>query len=231
MRFDLHVHTQSSPDSWIPEEKLAGIAKRAGLAGFAVTDHSSVSGWKKAAEAAKKHGVMAVQGEEVGVKPKGRTVGEVIGLFMNEFVDGRGRSAAEVMDLLARQDAVIVLPHPFDPLRHVFPEGELREIAVKTHAVEVFNARSMVPGYNAKAKAFATEFGLSETGGSDAHVSWEVGRAFTEADAQDAEELRSALLKGKTKAGGKLHNFFTARAVATLAKLKHNFSKAAGMKK
>ncbi|MDD5317170.1 MAG: PHP domain-containing protein [Candidatus ainarchaeum sp.] len=217
-RFDLHAHTRASPDSWIEPRELARIAKGKGLAGVAVTDHSSVSGWEEAVAGAEGLGVLVIRGEEVGVKPAGRTVGEILGLFMNERVDGNGKSASEIIDDLKRQDAVVVLPHPFDPWRKVLPEGELREIAVKADAVEVFNARALMPSYNEKAKEFARELGLSETGGSDAHAAREVGAAYTSADACDEEGLRKALKSGETRAGGRLHNFLFARGAAMLAK-------------
>jgi predicted metal-dependent phosphoesterase TrpH len=44
-------------------------------------------------------------------------------------------------------------------------------------AVEIFNARCMIPNANQLAKEFALEYGLPGTAGSDAHTAQELGRA------------------------------------------------------
>lgn len=217
---DLHIHTTFSGDSWIQPAKLPEIAKKAGLDGIAVTDHDSIAAWREVEKAARKSGIMVIRGEEVGVRPAGRRIGEIMGLFMSEFVDGRGKTAVEVIDALKAQGALVVLPHPFDKYRRIFPEEELRELSVKVDAVEVFNPRVFAKELNAKAKAFAEEFGLSETAGSDAHISWEVGKAYTEATAGSLEAFRNALLSRKTVAHGSYHPPL-ARILPTLAKLKN----------
>ena len=219
MKIDLHIHTANSLDTWIVPDKLPAIAKRKGLDGIAVTDHDTASAWPAVEKAARKLGIAVIRGEEVGVRPAGRRVGEIIGLFMNEPVDGKGKTSVEVIDALKAQGAIVVLPHPFDKYRKIFPEDELRELAVKVDAVEVFNPRVALPELNRKAKAFAEEFGLPETAGSDAHVSWEVGKAYTEANANSPEQFRKALISGKTKAHGTYHPFFT-RIFPSIAKLK-----------
>ena len=219
MKVDLHTHTRASPDSWIPPARLAIVAKNRGLDSVAITDHSTTAGWKEAKEGAKKAGIPLILGEDVGVKPTGRTVGEIIGLFMNEEVSGRGKTAVEVIDALKAQDAVIVLPHPFDRFRKVFPEEELREIAVKVDAVESFNAHVLLPEFNEKAEGFADEFGLPKCAGSDAHTSLEVGRAWNEAKAKDLEEFRKELLAGRISISGD-YAYLIARLAPIFAKMK-----------
>jgi predicted metal-dependent phosphoesterase TrpH len=220
MKVDLHVHTRASPDSWIPPRKLASVAKRKGLDGVAITDHFSIDGWKQAEEGAKEIGLPLIFGEEVAVKPEGRkTKGEILGYFMNEFVDGRGKTGLEVVDELREQDAVIILPHPFDRVRHIFPEEELRELARKVDGIEVFNAGTFMPGANSKGEALAEELGLAKTAGSDAHCTWEVGKAYTIAEASDLEEFRKELLAKRTSVH-KAHQFPLSRLAPRLAKIK-----------
>ena len=219
MKIDLHIHTTQSSDSWIIPEKLPDVAKRKGLGGIAVTDHDSITAWGAVERAARKAGISVIRGEEVGVRPAGRRVGEIIGLFMTDFVDGRGKGAVEVIDELKAQGALVVLPHPFDRYRRIFPEDELRELAVKVDAVEAFNSRVFFKEINDKAMAFADEFGLAKTAGSDAHASWEVGKAYTEANAHTPEQFRKALLSGKAKIHGTYHPFYT-RIFPSLAKLR-----------
>jgi len=204
---DLHVHTRYSRDSWIPALKLGAVAKSKGLSAVAITDHNTADGWLGAAEGCRAAGMPLIFGEEVLVKPDGkRAAGEIIGLFMNEFVDGKGKSAGDVMDALHAQGALAVFPHPFDPVRKIFAEDELHELAVKADAVEVFNAKARLGWPNKKAAEFAEEFNLACTGGSDAHVSWEVGDAYTVADCGDIEGLHVAIKKRKTRAEGHTSN-------------------------
>ena len=231
MRADLHTHTKASPDSWIPPAKLALVAKRAGMDAVAVTDHNVAGAWEEVIEGARAAGIIAVPGEEVSVKPAGRTVGEIIGLFMNERVDGNGKGAHEIVDLLKRQDALVVLPHPFDSFRKILPEGELRELAVKVDAVEVFNPRTVNPAFNEKAAAFALEYGLAQVGGSDAHSVREVGSGFTGLDALDEEGMRKAIRSKKTRACGEYGNILFAKMASRSRKILSDVSRVLGVRK
>jgi hypothetical protein len=55
----------------------------------------------------------------------------------------------------------------------------LLKIIDKVDAIEIFNARCMIPSDNDKAIAFARQHNLIGTVGSDAHTSPEYGRAMT----------------------------------------------------
>lgn len=61
-RGDFHAHTTVSRDGHHPPAELAGVARRAGLDFFSVTDHNSVSGFAELADVA---GVLVVPGIEV----------------------------------------------------------------------------------------------------------------------------------------------------------------------
>ena len=69
-------------------------------------------------------------------------------------------------------------------------------------AVEIFNARCLLPSFNTSALEFARAHGLPGTVGSDAHTGFEVGQAVLLLDPfQDAtglkESIRSALSECK----------------------------------
>ena len=199
MKFDLHSHTRGSPDSWIKAKSLPAIAKSRGLDGIAITDHNQTKCWGEFLESAKKEEIVPILGEEIDVRPDSeQRVCEIIGLFMNERIDGFGKTPLEVVDLLHSQGALVVMPHPFDVFRNILPEDQLRELSLKIDALETLNARALKQS-NEKAAHFAREFNLAETGGSDSHCSLEVGRAYTVTDAADGESLRQAILKRQTR--------------------------------
>lgn len=202
MRIDLHIHTNHSPDSLVKPEELPRLAKKKGLNGIAVTDHDRFSACKIVEKAAKGTGILVIPGEEIGVRPERRRICEIIGLFIQEEISGRGKTPLEVIDEIRKQDGIVLLPHPFDKARNVLPEGGVEKLAKKVDAVEVFNAHVLSPKYNEMALEFAEKFKLAQTGGSDSHSPWEVGNAWTEADADDLEGFRKALLKRKTAAKG-----------------------------
>ena len=63
-RFDLHTHSVYSDGTTTPAE-IARDAAAAGLAGFALTDHDTTSGWDDAREAAASHRVDFLPGIEL----------------------------------------------------------------------------------------------------------------------------------------------------------------------
>ena len=65
-RVDLHTHSTASDGVCSPRQ-LAELAKRAGLAGFALTDHDTVAGVAEAADESRKLGVLFVGGIEISV--------------------------------------------------------------------------------------------------------------------------------------------------------------------
>ena len=77
-------------------------------------------------------------------------------------------------------------------------EKDLLEILPLVDAIETFNARCMKASYNRQAQAFAQQYGILGTAGSDADVAYELGRAtLLLPDFHDAESLRKALPQAK----------------------------------
>lgn len=80
-RFDLHVHSSRS-DGTVAPGGLAALAARAGLAGFALTDHDTVAGWDEAAEACAGLGLEFVPGIELSAEVGVQSV-HVLGYWMD----------------------------------------------------------------------------------------------------------------------------------------------------
>lgn len=77
---DLHTHTKASDGTCEPAENVR-LAKEAGLAALAITDHDTVAGIPEAIEAARTLGVEIIPGVEVSSVGKGQDI-HVLGYFV-----------------------------------------------------------------------------------------------------------------------------------------------------
>lgn len=215
MKIDLHTHTYYSGDAVQTPEKLVKAAKKKGLDGIATTDHDTVKAWKRALAAGKKHKVSVIKGEEIHVYYNEKKIGEVIGLFLNEFV--QPGEFLEVKDKIKAQGGLMVAAHPFDYLRNRFKM--IKEYKKYFDAIEVFNSRVVFLRFNKKAYQFAKENNLALSAGSDCHCSYEVGNAYVKFEGNKTEDLIKAFKNRKTTVEGKRTNPLI-HALSTIAKLK-----------
>ena len=217
MKFDLHLHSKNSLDA-INEPRTIVKTFRKKRMGFALTDHETTKGWKETRALAKRENVPFIQGEEVKVYNGKELQGELVCLFLEKPV--KASELPEVIDELKEQDAVIIVPHPFDNLRKNFKGIE--RVARKVDAIEGFNSRCVFVLSNEMAQDFAKKNNLPVTGSSDAHTPEELGAAWTEVSGNSPEDLRKAIKKGKTKIGGEtssiMVHLFTALAKQGLIK-------------
>lgn len=217
-RYDLQVHTDASPCSNTPPERVAEAAADAGLDGIAVTDHDTLEGVAAVRDAAPAD-LDVIAGVEVST-----TAGHLLALNVSEAPPRTDPLTA--IDRVHEQGGVAVLSHPFDTLRQHY-ESELDALAGAVDGVEAVNSRCVRTRFNERAAAFATAHDLPATGGSDAHFPMEVGRAYTVVEGDGS--LADAVRDGRVRPGGrgryvsghvatKLHQFRTAtgRAVAAL---------------
>ncbi len=63
-RVDLHTHTHKSDGTRSPREQVM-LAKKIGLAGLAITDHDTISGWEEAIKTGEEEGIIVVPGVEI----------------------------------------------------------------------------------------------------------------------------------------------------------------------
>jgi hypothetical protein len=116
---------------------------------------------------------LVIVGEEIMT-----TQGEILAYFVRESIPA-GLSPDETIQRLRDQGAIISVAHPFDQLRKgAWREEDLLKIIERVDAIEVFNARCMIPKDNRSALEFAQRHELIGTVGSDAHTATEYGRAM-----------------------------------------------------
>jgi predicted metal-dependent phosphoesterase TrpH len=80
-RMDCHVHTTASDGIHSPSE-VVRLARKAGLAAVAITDHDTVSGIDEAMEEGKRLGIDVVPGVEISTLWQGKEI-HMLGLFLN----------------------------------------------------------------------------------------------------------------------------------------------------
>lgn len=190
MRYDLQVHTDASPCSSTPPEKVARAAERANLDGIVVTDHDTLANVARVRESAPEE-LAVISGCEVTT-----TQGHLLAIDVTEAPPQT--DPLSVIDVIHDQDGLAVLSHPFDTLRQ-FYHTDLADLAAAVDGVETTNSRCVRESFNRQARAFAEHHGLAMTGGSDAHFPMEVGRASTAFEGS----LREAIQEGRTAPRGR----------------------------
>lgn len=140
-KIDLHVHSTESDGTFTPEE-LAAEAKNQGLSAFALTDHDTVDGVKRARKAAGELGIELISGVELSTEYREKEV-HMVGLFLDEdnrelldhladFRDNRYHRNEKMYELL-RQEGFDITK---DSLREMFPDAVLTRAHIARFLVE-----------------------------------------------------------------------------------------------
>lgn len=193
LRIEFHCHTLYSTDSLTRLADLIADCRRKGIDRLIVTDHDTVSGARAAHDLDPE---LVIMGEEIMT-----TRGELLAAFITMEVPP-GLSPQETISRLREQGAFISVSHPFDVYRsgHWDPE-DLLEIVPLVDAIEIFNSRCMVMGFNNQAAQFAQEHDLPGIAGSDAHTSFELGAATVLLPQFESPDgLRRVIRQGKIQA-------------------------------
>lgn len=193
LKVEFHCHTVYSKDCLVQPERIIETCLRKGIDRVVITDHNTIRGALRAREL---NPDMVIIGEEIMTQE-----GELLASFLVEEVPP-GLPALTTIARLREQGAFISVSHPFDWMRkgHWNPE-DLTMIAPLVDAIETFNARCMCARFNQQALAFAREHDLPGTAGSDAHSTFEIGRAcMLLPPFEDAPTLKSAMEQVKFQA-------------------------------
>lgn len=198
---DLHLHTTAS-DGFVPvEQALDYIARQGVLKVVAITDHDVLDASLWAHSRRERYPFDIIPGVEVSSAD-----GHVLGLWVTQPVP-MAMSLAETVAAIHEQGGVAILPHPFEITvcpqavwRYLRQPEIVREAGID--AIEVHNAGTLTPGSNALARRLAVKLEMPVTGGSDGHSLAAIGRGWTRFPGSTADDLRAALMRGETAAGG-----------------------------
>lgn len=190
MKYDLHIHTHNSPCSILKAETILKVAKRVGLDGIAVADHNTLKGGIEVKKLNKDRDFEVVPSVEVSTDR-----GHVLGLYVNEEI--KSREFFSVTEEIKKQGGIVILAHPFRVIPKLRSKIKGIDVSKCLNGIECRNGRTSYFGNRSAVKA-AERFNLAQTGGSDAHFAFEIGRSFTLFEG----DIINAIKKKKTKAGG-----------------------------
>lgn len=174
-KLDLHVHTAISYDAFGSPGEVLEAAKKAGLHGFAVTEHHDYDRSAVFLELAPRHDLVVFAGAEVGTRAGHLLVFSAdIGRW-NRF-KGYLNDPQEVIDAANASGGAVVAAHPY---RMAFGFGGAAVRALRgLAAIEGCNGANSA-AENRLAVELAKAMDLPCTGGSDAHHPREIGRCYT----------------------------------------------------
>jgi predicted metal-dependent phosphoesterase TrpH len=214
IRADLHVHTKYSIDSATTLDQVIERCSTIGIDCVAIADHGTIQGAIKLKSISPFNVIVA---EEI-LTP----YGEVMGMFLEEEIPSN-LSLEETIERIKDQGALLNIPHPFDRIwLSAFKQKGLQKVMPYVDIIEVYNARSLSPGDQIKAKKLALKYEKLKSAGSDAHTPDEIGNAYVEMKefrnkSEFLESLQQGVIIGH-KSNPLVH--FT----STLNKLKKRFA-------
>lgn len=192
LRADLHVHSTRSDGKASPREILY-IARERGIQVVSITDHDTFTG---SVEAFKYRGArddlpLVILGVEVRCDE-----GDIL-LYCEREINFPRRIDALIEKAYA-ENCLVVPAHPYDVLR--LGIGDLVLNYSDWDAIEVWNA-SATKGANLKAIRAAQLLGKPGLANSDAHISEEIGAAYTyiEVDDLTPSAVMEAIRRGRVK--------------------------------
>ena len=201
MVLDLHVHTTISGDSIITPEILVQAAKSAGLDGVCITEHGNEKS-KIAEGLARKYNFPVLGGLEASTE-----LGDILVFGIDSYPRVISR-ATELKQFVEQAGGVLIAAHPLRvSFRRLALGSELTvEEVCQWQLLQLVDAMEVFNGWASEAEGlFCVEvsrrLGLKGTGGSDAHVPWQIGCCVTvfENSIGSEAELVAELRRGKFK--------------------------------
>lgn len=172
IKVDMHMHSRYSRDSLNTLEDIVTTCQRKGLNVLCLTDHNAIDGALRLRDMSP---WPVIVGQEITTLK-----GEIIAYFIDELVPP-DLPPEETIQRVREQGGIVSVPHPVDRIRkEAMGKENLMTIIEQVDALEVFNSRCLLPGFNNEAQILAREHGLPGTAGSDAHSLLEIGTTYLE---------------------------------------------------
>jgi hypothetical protein len=223
-RADLHVHTRASDGIDPIATILDHVERSTDLDVVAITDHERVDAALAARTMARDLGyrTQVVVGEEVSTLG-----GHLLALFIEERVRPL-RSLRTTIAEIHEAGGIAIPAHPLVPyplcaqgwvIRRLLADRDPR---VRPDAIEAFNPTMFGRPWHARVVRFAAEHGLATVGNSDSHEAATIGTGWTTFPGRTAEDLRAAILDGRTHHHGSFHG--TGGQVSTFGRQLRKYS-------
>jgi len=199
-RADIHMHTNLG-DGWASPARVIEEATRQGLQLIAITDHDHVEGAKRVEELlVQQHSPLKmITGVEVSTRQ-----GHLIGLFVKKAPKAM-RPVEESIEEIKEQGGIVIVPHPLGRLVPSLSRAKIDALLDKGYAIDAIEMYNPTPA-NASMRPIVRianqQWGLAETGGSDAHFWQHIGSGYTLFPGNNPEDLRCAILERRVRPGG-----------------------------
>lgn len=190
IKFDYHIHSNLSRDSEASIEQIIEVADER-LDAIAITDHDRIENSLKAKQLSP-DSLTVIPGIEITSRH-----GHIIGLGVEERIE-KNLSAEKTAKKIKKQGGAVIVPHPFQFLRHGISKSKLENLDYD--CLEVLNSRYLTGLRNRQAKRYAEKLEVTKVAGSDAHKSKFIGTAFTElkAEGNSTDSIIKCLKEGRT---------------------------------
>lgn len=197
---DIHMHTNLG-DGWASPVKVVEEATRRGLPLIAITDHDHIEGAKRVQDVIYEQNLslQMITGVEVTTRQ-----GHLLGLFVKKAPKSM-RSVEESIEDIKAQGGLVIVPHPLGRLVPSLSRTKIDALLEKGYAIdgiEMYNPSPANASMRPVVRDANQEWGLAETGGSDAHFWQHIGSAYTLFPGSSPDDLRRAILERTVRPGG-----------------------------
>ncbi len=199
-RADVHMHTNLG-DGWASPARVIEEAMRRELTLIAITDHDHLEGAKRVEELLQKQNssLQMITGVEVSTRQ-----GHLLGLFVKKAPRPM-RSVEESIEAIKEQGGLVVVPHPLGRLVPSLSRTKIDQLLQRGYSIdgiEIYNPTPANASMRSTVRSANLDWGLAETGGSDAHFWQHIGSAYTLFPGTTPQELRQAILEHTVRPGG-----------------------------
>ena len=205
MILDLHIHTTISGDSTIDPDTLVHVARSAGIDGICITEHG-IEKSRIADDLSRKYDFPVFGGMEASTE-----LGDILVFGIDNYPRIISR-ARELREFVEDKGGVLIAAHPFRSnfYRSSSDSSLTVEDGCQSELLKLVDAMEAINGWSTEAEvAFcqevSTKLNLNATGGSDAHVPWQIGSCVTVfennigSEAELVEELKAGRFKAEDR--------------------------------
>jgi len=194
LKADLHIHTGEDPYDEIKytSKELINYAAKLGFDILAITNHHKIHYSKSLSDYAKRKGILLIPGVETHINK-----GEV--LLLNVRKPGKIEDFQD-LEVLKKENVVVVAPHPFYPLKSCLGKKLLENIKYFDGIEYSHFYLNNLNFFNKKAVKVAEQYNKTLIGTSDMHRLFQMDHTYSLVDCnKDTDSVLEAIRKGNVK--------------------------------
>jgi len=155
-------------------KNILSIAVKRGLGAIAITDHNTTIGSLEAQRFANKYGIIVVPAMELSTDS-----GELLAYGITSKIQ-KNLPIKQAIDLIHEQGGIAVAAHPFNKKHPNLDFSRIDEDIIKKLNIDVLEVFDVLHGrVDAHFLDLAKQMDIGITGGSDAHIHYQIGKGLT----------------------------------------------------